>query len=167
MKIKQQCSLALIYGSWAIFIAGIALLASMGMFSTLVGFVIAMPLVYWLYVRVFRWVSPWVGYGRITDEPARVTPTARAQTAAHPRVTLYTAVGCPFCPIVVKRLRELQKEMGFDVHTIDVTLKPALLAQKGIWAVPVVEIGGKLLVGASTTKQLVECLNGVAGGVRA
>jgi len=48
----------------------------------------------------------------------------------------------------------LQKQMGFTLKKIDVTLKPNLLANKGIRSVPVVEVGNEHLVGNSTTEQL-------------
>jgi hypothetical protein len=75
----------------------------------------------WLYVRTFPQTSLWWGYGRVDDEP--VAPAAEQSADAPParmapatqgnlRVTLYTALSCPFCPIVEKRLEALRKEWG-------------------------------------------------------
>jgi CBS domain-containing protein len=44
--------------------------------------------------------------------------------------------------------------MGFTLEKIDVTLRPDLLAAKGIRSVPVVEVGARLLFGLVTTKEL-------------
>lgn len=63
-------------------------------------------------------------------------------------MTLYTAVGCPFCPLVKQRLLALQVQMGFELEEVDVTLKPDLLIAKGIRAVPVVEVGEQRVVGS-------------------
>jgi predicted DsbA family dithiol-disulfide isomerase len=79
-------------------------------------------------------------------------------------VTLYTALGCPFCPLIENRITELQKQMGFSLDKIDVTLRPDLLASKGIRSVPVVDAGGKLLTGLVTTKELAAAIGGSASG---
>ena len=49
---------------------------------------------------------------------------------------------------------ELQKESGFTLHKIDVTLRPDLLMSKGIRSVPAVETGGTVLFGLITKKDL-------------
>lgn len=48
--------------------------------------------------------------------------------------------------------------MGFELETIDVTLKPELLRRKGILAVPVVEVGGRRIVGHATSRQLADLI---------
>jgi hypothetical protein len=53
-----------------------------------------------------------------------------------------------------QRLDELQKESGFTLHKIDVTLRPDLLMSKGIRSVPAVETGGTVLFGLITKKDL-------------
>jgi glutaredoxin len=149
---KQQCFLAAIYGSWVLLVGGAAVLIAVGWYAVAVGCVLGLPLAQWLYVRNIRRLSPWMGYGEIGDEPAA------AASHAPMAVTLYTALGCPFCPVMEQRLAILGREMGFELRKIDVTIKPALLAAKGIRSVPVVEIGGTLLVGAVTTRQLAEAI---------
>jgi predicted DsbA family dithiol-disulfide isomerase len=74
--------------------------------------------------------------------------------AAPITVNFYSFFSCPFCPLVLARLRALQTQMGFAVNVIDVTLKPGILMAKGIRSVPVVEVGEHRLVGNSTTEQL-------------
>ena len=56
-------------------------------------------------------------------------------------VNFYSFFSCPFCPIVLARLHALQRQMDFVLTTIDVTLKPQVLATKKIRSVPVVEVG--------------------------
>jgi glutaredoxin len=89
-------------------------------------------------------------YGRITDRPA---PPASA-SAASVEVTLYTALGCPFCPVIERRLESLRSALGFTLRRIDVTLRPDLLASKGIRSVPSVEIGGRILTGLVSSEDL-------------
>jgi len=66
------------------------------------------PLVMGLYVKYFPRVSRYLGYGSVKDEPGEPTHKKIKQ------VTLYTALGCPFCPLVERRLRELQKERDWE-----------------------------------------------------
>jgi predicted DsbA family dithiol-disulfide isomerase len=89
-----------------------------------------------------------LGYGRIVDEAAEAAGNAPA------KVVLYTALGCPFCPLMEQRVEDLRKQMGFTLEKIDVTLRPDLLTAKGIRSVPVVEVGARLLFGLVTTKEL-------------
>ena len=76
------------------------------------------------------------------------------------RVTLYTALGCPFCPIIEKRLQALRKSMNFEIEKIDVTLRPNLLASKGIRAVPVIEVGEHRIEGNATSENLANLILG-------
>jgi hypothetical protein len=55
---------------------------------------------------------------------------------------------------VKNRLRELQVKMGFHLKEIDITLRPEILLQKGIRALPVVEVGKAHWVGNATSEQL-------------
>jgi glutaredoxin len=89
-----------------------------------------------------------MGYGSVEDQPATDVHTSKG------KVVLYTGLGCPFCPLVKKRLNKLQSTMGFELTETDVTLKPDLLIAKGIRALPVVEVGGALWVGNATSQQL-------------
>jgi glutaredoxin len=145
---KQQCYLASIYLSGAIVIAGLIFLALKGAYGVALLVLVVAPLAQWAYIRTFPAISPYLGYGRVEDQPAQAG--GRAPTT----VTLYTAVSCPFCPLVKQRLLALQAEMGFDLHEVDVTLKPDLLMSKGIRAVPVVEVGEQRVVGCATSEQL-------------
>ena len=70
-----------------------------------------------LYLRWFPRMSRWMGYGSVSDVPAAAVPVA----APWPRVTFYTANVCPFCPIVRRRLADLQRQHPFEVDEIDVT----------------------------------------------
>lgn len=116
-----------------------------------------LPVVQWAYIRSFPRISRYLGYGRVEDEAIEKVSQAPA------RVTLYTALGCPFCPLVEKRLAALQKVMGFTLEKIDVTLRPDLLTRKGIRGVPVVEVGEKRMTGNATTRQLAKLIMGDEG----
>ena len=107
-----------------------------------------------LYMRWFPRMSRWMGYGSVADSPAE--PGALAHPL--PRVTLYTASVCPFCPIVRKRLAELQRASTFEVEEVDVTFRPDLVRAKGLRSVPVLEANGLFLVGNATTAQISDFL---------
>ena len=145
---KQQCHMAMIYFTWIFYLGGLGWLAWHSMWSYAIAWLICVPLFEWLYIRQFRGISRLLGYGPIVDEPA-VAPAPTQAT-----VTFYSALGCPFCPLMEQRLAELQREMGFRLEKIDVTLRPDLLLSKGVRSVPAVETGGKVLFGLITKKDL-------------
>lgn len=156
---KQQCYLAMVWLTWL----GLPLLAVLvglraglvaGLFVLAVG-VIAQP----LYIRWFPHMSRWMGYGSVEDMPATALPTG----PEIPRVTFYTASVCPFCPIVRKRLAELQRHTSLEIREIDVTFRPEIIRAKGLRSVPVLEANGQLLVGNATSAQIVEFLKTASG----
>lgn len=152
-NLKQRCFMAFIYASWLVLAAMLAVLVWKGLYAGALAALVCLPLAQWLYIRHFRRLAPWMGYGPITDEPA-----GALLPAAQVNVTLYTALGCPFCPLIEQRLDALRKTMGFQLEKIDVTLKPALLAAKGIRSVPVVEVGDRHLIGLVSTRELEEAI---------
>jgi len=150
---KQQCYLAMIYTNWVIGIGVLISLLWKGMWTAALAWAVLVPLALWAYVRVFPSISRALGYGDVHDEPAQLLPKART------KVTLYTALSCPFCPIVRNRLLALRSRMEFSLEEVDVTLKPQLLTSKGIRAVPVVEANGRQLCGNATSAQLAELIS--------
>jgi glutaredoxin len=145
---KQQCHIAMIYLSWLVYLGGLAGAAWYGRWGLAAFWLVAAPVTQWLYIRKFPSMSAAMGYGPIQDEPA--TPAGSTPV----KVTLYTALGCPFCPLIAERLATLRNEMQFTLETVDVTLRPDLLASKGIRSVPVVEVNGRFLFGLVSTKEL-------------
>lgn len=122
---------------------------------------VAIPAFKWAYLRFFPHLSRWVGYGSVADQ-------LPASTRAAPiEVTLYTLLGCPFCPIVHGRLEGLQQTMGFKLVKVDLTLRPQTAAERGIKSVPVVEAGGERLVGNATSEQLSRLIAGAPAAVPA
>jgi glutaredoxin len=107
-----------------------------------------------LYVRCFPYISRWLGYGSVADTPADPAPLA----VPGPHVTLYTANVCPFCPIIKRRLAELQRQHRFEVTEVDVTFRPEVIRTKGLRSVPVLEANGRRLVGNATSAQIAEFL---------
>jgi glutaredoxin len=150
---KQQCYVAAIYLNWIVLAAGLVFLFSARLYFFALAWIVALPLALWGYVRVFPSISQAMGYGRMDDKPCG------AVSPVYGEVRLYTALGCPFCPVVKQRLLALAAEMGFTLTEIDVTLKPGLLAAKGIRAVPVVEAGERRLAGNATSEQLAELIS--------
>ncbi len=151
---KQYCHISFIYLSWAIFIGGLVIFIVKGAYILAIVWVMIAPLAHWAYIRTFPALSRYLGYGRVDDRwPEN---TSRVPT----EVTLYTALGCPFCPLVRQRLRALQKEMGFALQEVDVTLKPDLLIAQGIRAVPVVDVQGRRIFGCATSEQLAALIRG-------
>lgn len=145
---KQQCHIAMIYVSWVFYLGVLAVAVWRSQWGFAAGWVLAAPVAQWLYIRMFPRISVLMGYGPITDEPAATAAPAPV------KVTLYTALGCPFCPLIEQRLEGLQKAAGFTLQKIDVTLRPELLSSKGIHTVPAVEVRGRFLFGLISSKEL-------------
>jgi glutaredoxin len=153
-KMEQRCHLSAVWLTWF----GLPLLAvvvalRVGLLAAAA--VLALGIVgQILYLRWFPYISRWVGYGSVTDTPAAPAPL----TDTLQSVTLYTANVCPFCPIIKRRLAELQRQHRFEVDEVDVTFRPEIIRAKGLRSVPVLEAGGRLLVGNATSAQIVEFL---------
>jgi glutaredoxin len=148
MHMKQQCHISFVYGSWLIVLCGLIFYLIRGDYLQAVFWVFFIVLFLWLYVRYFPSLSRYLGYGSVADQPAKdVRPL-------NTKVFFYTGLGCPFCPLVQRRLIELQSKMGFELNEIDVTLKPDLLIAKGIRALPVIEVENSRWVGNATSDQL-------------
>jgi len=159
---EQRCHLAAVWLTWI----GLPLLAvvaglRVGLVAAL--FILAVAIVgQVLYLRWFPYISRWIGYGSVADTPA--DPAAMAGPL--PRVTLYTANVCPFCPIIRRRLAALQRQTPFEVQEVDVTFRPEIIRAKGLRSVPVLEADGRLLVGNATSAQIAEFLRAGASGER-
>ena len=147
---KQQCHISFVYGSWLIVVCGIIFYLIRGNYVQAALWLLFIPLFLWLYVRYFPSISRYMGYGSVEDRPATVV----APVAGN--VTLYTGLGCPFCPIVKRRLTDLQSKMSFELREVDVSFYPELLISKGIRTLPVIEIGAARWVGNGTSLQLAQ-----------
>lgn len=154
---KQEFRLASVWSLWiAIPVAAVAVGIAAGwpiaVLAAIVGVLAEIG-----FVRNFRHVSEWLGYGPVEDvrPPHRVTPDRTI-----PRVRLYTAAGCPFSPLVRERLEQLRQELWFELDEQDVTLRPQKLRSRGIRSVPVVEVDGRFLVGNQTSAALAAFLTG-------
>lgn len=147
---KQQCYLAALYGSYAVLLVVIAWQwVTAGWVAAALAAIVG-SIALWAYVRNFSRLSRFLGYGRVDD---RASPSDLRPIGGE--VTLYVATGCPFCPIVEKRLRSVAQRMGMAVRRVDVTLRPDILVRRSIYATPVVErAGGAVLVGNATTDEL-------------
>jgi glutaredoxin len=147
-QMKQQCHITFIYGSWLIFAFVLIFYVTRGQYVQAGVWICFIPFFLWLYVRYFPTISRYMGYGSVDDRPSNELHHTSA------KVILYTGLGCPFCPLVKSRLKDLQSEMGFDFTETDITLKPDVLISKGIRALPVVEVGQSRWVGNATSEQL-------------
>jgi glutaredoxin len=156
---EQRCHLAAVWLTWI----GLPLLAfvvwfRVGVVAAVAAFTIGV-VGQMLYLRWFPGLSRWLGYGSVADVAADP-----ASMAAHlPRVTLYTASVCPFCPIMKRRLTELQRRSPFDLDEVDVTFRPEIVRAKGLRSVPVLEANGRLLVGNATSADIVTFLRAASG----
>ena len=155
---QQRCHLSMVWLTWLALPALAVLLTLLenwvaGVLVLGIGVVAQVA-----YVRWFPWVSRWIGYGSVADVRAETKPLADKL----PRVTLYTANVCPFCPIVSKRLKQLQQKSGLEFEEVDVTFRPRVVRAKGFQSVPVVEANGQFLVGNVTSAQLVSFLKQAA-----
>ncbi len=154
--LPHRCPLAFLYLTWALYLAGLVYFPLRGEWIVAAAWLVALPLGLWAYVRAFPKISQYLGYGRVDDILAD-TP-GRSDV----RVTMYSSLGCPFCPIVELRLKDLQEEMGFELQHVDVTVRPDLAKARGIKSVPVVEAGGRRLVGQATTRDLADLVGAAA-----
>ena len=153
---KQQCKLTNLYSSVLIFailyLGGVAFYFYRGNWSVLLSWLVLLPCARWLSLRLSPLTSKWRGQGSVDD----TLPSSVNQ--AHVEVAFYSHNGCPFCPIVKRRLEALQREMDFTLTKIDLTFKPQFAASKGIRSVPVVEVGKERLVGNATSEQLAQLI---------
>jgi glutaredoxin len=152
---EQRCHLSMVWLTWV----GLPLLAALvGLRTGVVAGVLVLTVGVVgqvLYVRWFPKISRSMGYGSVAD-----TPVAAVQTRATlPGVTLYTANVCPFCPIIRRRLAELQRQSPFEVREIDVTFRPDIVRAKGLSSVPVLEANGQVLVGNATSAKIAAFLD--------
>ncbi len=153
-QVKQECLLVNVWLTWL----GVpALAVAMGLFQSWWGGVFVLfagVLAQILYIKIFPSISKLLGYGSMENVEAIVPPQSKAVS----KVILYTANVCPFCPIVKRRLVELQKELGFKLEEMDITFRQEIIKQKGLHSVPVVEADGRYWTGNATTAQLLEFL---------
>jgi glutaredoxin len=151
---EQQCNVTGLALGWIGYAAGTAYFAYQRQWIVALPWMVGVPALRWALYHFFPRISRFLGYGRIVDRPSSAPPVHANPRAAPITVNFYSFFSCPFCPLVLARLRALQTQMGFAVNVIDVTLKPGTLMAKGIRSVPVVEVGEHRLVGNSTTEQL-------------
>jgi glutaredoxin len=154
--LPQNCPLVFLWLTWLLFLAGLVYLPLRGEFGLAAVWLVAVPVAIWGYVRVFPRISQYLGYGRVDDVAAGTVSTTQTT------VTLYTSAGCPFCSIVETRLKALQRDMGFQLRRVDVTLRPNVLVSRGIRAVPVVEVEDRRAVGNATSEALAGLIVGSA-----
>lgn len=152
--LKQQCPLVFVVLAWVMYVGAVPLLAFQRQWLLVGLWIVVAPALMWAYIHWFPSISRYMGYGRVDDRLAAVAAASPVD------VTLYTALGCPFCPIVKRRLHDLQPKMGFHLREMDITARPDMLTRKGIWSVPVVEIGDRRLVGHATSEQLANLIAG-------
>lgn len=142
----------MIWFSWLAYVGAAAAALSFHNWFFAAIWIILVPLAEWQYIRRFPAVSGVMGYGSVADAPAPVHEPAMP----HEQVTLYTAVGCPFCPLIEHRLEHLHTRLDFSLEKIDVTLRPDLLLARGIRSVPAVEVHSQIRTGLMTSEQLAE-----------
>lgn len=155
---KQQCKLKNLYVGVLIFAflyaGGVAFYGYKRNWPALFCWLVLLPCARWAGLRLSPFTSKWRGKGTLVDElPASVNK-------ANVKVAFYSHNGCPFCPIVKRRLEALQRKMNFALTNVDLSFKPQLAASKGIRSVPVVEVGEGRLVGNVTTDQLARLISG-------
>lgn len=143
---ERACHIGFVYLSWAVYLAGLTALLVRGEWLFAAAWLVFAPFCQWVYIRQFPRLSVLMGYGRLDDAaPSGVVRAPR-------QVTIYTALGCPFCPVMERRLEGLQKRMDFELQKVDITARPGILSSKGIRSVPVIEVGERRLVGVATSE---------------
>jgi glutaredoxin len=150
---RQFCSVAGLYRIWGAYAVGITILAVAANWIGLILFAVLVPLSKFAQIRYYRRLSPLFGYGKLAED---LPPQS---TASAPRVvTFYSAMGCPFCPIVLERLEALQLKMGFKLERVNLSLHPRFAITKGLRSVPTIEVGDTRLIGNASSSQLAELI---------
>lgn len=156
--LKQQCTLPHLYFAVLLFAilyaGGVVFFAYRNNWAALLLWLVLLPCARWASLRLSPLTSKWRGQGSVDDK----LPTS--VTKAHVEVVFYSHNGCPFCPIVNRRLEALEREMDFTLTKVDLSFKPQVAASKGIRSVPVVEVGNERLFGNATTEQLAQLIAG-------
>jgi thiol-disulfide isomerase/thioredoxin len=156
--LKQQCMVTNLYFALLVFAilyaGGVVFFAYRNDWRDLLLWLVMLPGARWVGLRLSPFTSRWRGQGSVADKlPSSVSK-------APVEVAFYSHNGCPYCPIVQRRLEALRKEMDFTLTKIDLSFKPQLAASKGIQSVPVVEVGKERLMGNATTEQLAQLIAG-------
>jgi glutaredoxin len=155
---KQQCTLTKLRLTLAalsiLYLTGLGFYADRHNWPAFFLWLVLLPCTRWLGMRLYPLTSKWRGYGSVADK----LPTGITKNQAE--VTFYSHSGCPFCPILKRRLEVLQKQMDFTLEEIDLTLSPQMAASRGIKSVPVVEVRSNRLFGNATTDQLAQLIEG-------
>ncbi len=155
---KQQCTLARLHFGLAVlaivYVGGLFFYGHNRNWPALVLWLVLLPCARWLGLKLHPLTLKWRGDGAIADTlPPQVSNTPV-------EVTIYSHSGCPFCPVLKRRLKDLQKQMDFTLREIDLTMRPQVAANRGIQSVPVVEVFDNRLLGNATTDQLAEFIAG-------
>lgn len=155
---KQQCTLTSLYFTVVMFgilyAGGVVYFAHNHNWPGLLVWLVLLPFARWASLRLSPFTSKLRGQGSIAD---KLPPSV---SKSHVEVIFYSHNGCPFCPIVQRRLEALQKEMDFTLTKVDLSFTPQVAASKGIRSVPVVEVRKERLFGNATTEQLAELISG-------
>ena len=128
---EQQCNVVGLALGWIGYAVGMGYFTYQHQWVVALLWMAGVPGLRWALYHFFPRISRFLGYGRIADTFSSIPPHANPQ-AAPVAVNFYSFFSCPFCPIVLARLQALQKQMGFTLNMIDVTLKPQTLMMKGI-----------------------------------
>jgi glutaredoxin len=156
---KQQCTLPHLYVAVGLFVilyaSGVVFFALKDNWPVLILWLVLLPGARWVSLRLSPFTSNWRGQGSVADK----LPSS-ALNRVHIEVAFYSHNGCPFCPIVKRRLEALQREMHFTLTKVDLTFKPQLATSKGIQSVPLVEVAEERLFGNATTEQLEQLIAG-------
>lgn len=154
---KQQCALPRLYfelfGFAILYTGGVVFFAYKHNWPVLLLWLVLLPVARWASLRLSSFTSKLRGQGSADDKLRSRLDKVQVEVA------FYSHSGCPFCPIVKRRLEALQKEMDFTLTKIDLSFKPQVAANKGIRSVPVVEVGEDRLVGNTTTEQLAQLIS--------
>lgn len=77
------------------------------------------------------------------------------------KVEVFTSPSCPYCPMAVQLVEEVQKEMTEDleVEKIDIMVDQEKAREYGLMAVPAIALNGVVrFVGAPGKEELVEAI---------
>jgi len=104
---KQRCSVVGLALSWIGYTAGLAYFSYRRQWIVALLWMVGVLSLRWALFHFFPHISRFLGYGQIVDKVAPIRPSHATLRPAPFTVNFYSFFSCPFCPIVLIRLRDL------------------------------------------------------------
>src|SRR5579871_4885006 len=102
---EQHCNVAGLALSWIGYVAGLGYFSYRREWFFALLWMVGILGLRWTLFHFFPRISRFLGYGRIVDKLAYISPATANPGATPVIVNFYSFFSCPFCPIVLARLQ--------------------------------------------------------------